>query len=151
MTRLKKISGLAMDKVNKMPGDTVTVYHGTAAYFIDSILSQGLTENVDNSYQSSGVNYGKGIWVTLNYDGAYGYAKESAEGFTNDNKDSNDENVLEYLNWGAILEIEIPKDMLNDEGSASNNNLKSNDIIPPHMIKQIYAIDILNNVTINYF
>lgn len=144
-------AGLAMDKVNRMPGDTVIVYHGTSASFIDNILSNGLTENFENSYQSHGANYGLGIWVTLNYDGAKNYAVHSAKGWTRDNQQSEDEEITQYFNFGAIIEMEVPKDSLNDEGSASNNNLKSNDIISPDKIKQIYVFDINSGQTWNWF
>lgn len=145
------IAGLAMDKINRMPGDTVTVYHGTSAAFIHSILSNGLSENFENSYQSHGANYGLGIWVTLNYDGAKNYAVHSARGWTRDNQQSEDEEITQYFNFGAIIEMEVPKDSLNDEGSASNNNLKSNDIISPDKIKQIYVFDINSGQTWNWF
>lgn len=151
LTQQTVLSGLAMDKVNRMPGDTVTVYHGCAAAFIDSILASGLTENFENSYQSHGVNYGLGIWVTLNYDGAQNYATHSARGWTRDNQDSTDENITQYFNYGAVIEMEVSKDTLNDEGSASNNNLKSNEIITPDKIKQIYVFDIKTGETWNWF
>lgn len=144
-------AGLAMDKVNRMPGDTVTVYHGTSAFFINSILANGLSENVDNSYQSHGANYGVGIWVTLNYDGAKNYAVHSARGWTNDNANSTDEEITQYFNYGAVIEMEVSKDSLNDDGSASNNNLKSNEIITSDKIKQIYVFDINTNEIWNWF
>lgn len=151
LTKQKLIAGLAMDKVNRMPGDTITVYHGTAAAFIDDILSTGLTEKFENSYQSHGANYGLGIWVTLNYDGALNYSIHAAKGWTRDNQGSDDENITQYYNFGAVFEIELGKDEVNDEGSASNNNLKSNDIITPDKIKQIYVVDINSGQTWNYF
>lgn len=151
ITKPTMTAGLAMDKVNSMPGDTVTVYHGCSAAFIDSILANGLTENIDNSYQSHGVNYGLGIWVTLNYDGAKNYAVHSARGWTRDNSESQDEEITQYFNYGAIIEMELNKTDLNDEGSASNNNLKSNDIITPDKIRQIYIFDINTGETWNWF
>lgn len=144
-------AGLAMDKVNRMSGDTITVYHGTTAAFIEDILANGLCEKFKNSYQSHGVNYGLGIWVTLNYEGALNYAMHAAKGWTKDNINSEDENVTQYHNFGAILEIELGKDEVNDEGSASNNNLKSNDVITSDKIKQIYVVDVNSGQTWNYF
>lgn len=144
-------AGLAMDKVNRLPGDTVIVYHGCAAAFIDSILANGLTENFENSYQSHGANYGLGIWVTLNYDGAQNYAVHSARGWTRDNQNETNEEITQYFNYGAVIEMEVAKDSLNDEGSASNNNLKSNDVISPDKIRQIYVFDIKTGETWNWF
>lgn len=149
---MKKITtGLAINKVNRLPGNTVTVYHGTSAAFIHSILSNGLMKNFKNSYQSHGVNYGFGIWVTLNYDVAKNYAIHSTRGWTRDHINSKDEEITQYFNYGAIIEMEVLKDSLNDEGSASSNNLKSNDVILPDKIKQIYVFDINNNKTWNWF
>ena len=140
-----------MNKVNSLPGNTVTVYHGTSAAFIQSILSDGLITKFENSYQSHGVNYGLGIWVTLNYDVAKNYAIHSTKGWTKDHLNNEDEEITQYFNFGAIIEIEVQKDSLNDEGSASNNNLKSNDIISPDKIKQIYVFDINSGQTWNWF
>lgn len=148
--RLKKNNGLAIDKINSLPGDTVIAYHGTCSAFIDSILNNGLTEMTENSYQNSGINYGSGIWVTLNYDVAAGYAKDSTKGFMDLNKNSSDEDITQYFGYGAIFEFELEKEILTDDGSASNNNLKSTEVISSNKIKNIYVIDIKTNKTWNY-
>lgn len=149
---MKKITtGLAMNKVNSLPGNTVTVYHGTTATFIHSILSNGLMKKLENSYQSHGVNYGFGIWVTLKYSIAKNYAIHSTRGWTRDYINSKDENIIQYFNYGAVIEMEVLKDSLHDEGSASNNNLQSYDVILPDKIKQIYIFDINSNKTWTWF
>jgi hypothetical protein len=151
MKRLIKKSGPALDRILRGPDDIVTVYHGTAAGFIDDILASGLTEMIENSAQSSGVSYGAGIWVTLNYNVALSYAKDAAKAFETKNKDSTDQNITQYFGYGAILEMQVDKSTLTDEGSASNNNLKSKEVIIPSKIKQIYVVNVKNNATFNYF
>lgn len=151
MRRLVRNNGLAIDKINRMSGDTVIVYHGTGSANIDNILANGLNEMTENSYQSNGASYGAGIWVTLNYEAAKKYATDSARGFMRDNNGSTDENITQYFGFGAIFEMELPKDSLNDEKSASNNNLKSNETITADKIKQIYVFDIESGQIWNYF
>lgn len=145
MKRLIRENGLAMNKLKSLPGDVVTVYHGTGAQNIDNIKQNGLTENSDNSYQSNGASYGSGIWVTLNETAAKGYAIDSVNGFMKDNENSTDENITQYFNYGAIFSFEVSKNSLNDEGSASVNNLKSNETITSDKIIDIRVFDTQTN------
>lgn len=149
ITKPTMTAGLAMNKINKMPGDVITLYHGTGSQNIDSIYTNGLQLSSNNSYQNS-ASYGEGIWLTLDKTVAEQYAKDSANGFEKENQDSDDPNITQYFGYGAIFEFSVNKDMLTDEGSASNNNIKSLEAITPDKIVNMYIFEIATGKYINY-
>lgn len=144
----ERVAGIAIDKMNRMfPGETATVYHGTAAGFVDSIRQTGLNEMVENSANSAGANYGAGVWVSLNQDAAKTYAIKSDKKFQQINKGSEDPNITQYFGYGAIVTFEIPKEWLMDDTSASNYNLKCDRAIPSSYIKQVEYFNVDNGQT----